>query len=131
MTLLEEVYPEWLHTEGIYKALLEGLRELSEKKSERLREQDFVVWGGEFQLHYWIGIPDAINAGVVKVMDRHLRLVPGFGRNKYEYSESLRPEAIFRYKQGRIYEYSDEELAGKKRLDEYGARVKVIHRVAW
>lgn len=128
---LEEVCPDWPDTDGVYKALLEGLRELSEKKSERLREQDFVVWGGEFQLYYWIGVKDSVSAGVVRVLDRHLRSASGFGRHQYGYSESLRPVAIFRYNRGRIYEYSEDELAGKRRLDKYGARVKVTHRIAW
>jgi hypothetical protein len=40
---LVEVYDGGHYTEGVYRALLEGLGELSRRKNKRLREREFVV----------------------------------------------------------------------------------------
>lgn len=116
---------------GVFKALLEGFGELSERKEKRPRECHFAVWGGDHLDSFWIGVPANLNADVVEVLGGHLRRVAGYLTLEYGHAASLSFIALFRYDRGRVIEYSDDSIAGQESQDAYGAGVKVSHRLLW
>jgi hypothetical protein len=125
---LTEVYGNY-YSPGVFKALLEGLKELSESKNESLRESQFVVWGGDYFESFWVGVPADISADVTEVLGRHLRGVAGYHTQEIGHFASLSLTALFRYDRGRFIEYSDDSVAGQEGSDKYGVGVKVSYRL--
>jgi len=125
---LTEVYGDY-YSPGVFKALLEGLKELSESKNARLRESQFVVWGGDHFESFSVGVPADLSADVTEVLRRHLRGVVGYHTEEIGHFASLSVTALFRYDRGRFIEYSDDSAAGQEGSDKYGAGVKVSYRL--
>jgi hypothetical protein len=113
---------------GVFKALLTGLKELSESKNKRKRERDFTMWGGHY-LHdtFWIGVPSSLSAEVTDSLSRHLWQVAGFSSQEYSDYVTHPFIAIFRYDHGRIIEYS--VVSDGVCSDAYGSGVDVSYQL--
>lgn len=116
---------------GVYKALLEGLGNLSESKNERRRGRRFAVWGGDYLDRFWVGVPADLSADVMQVLGRRLRQVTGYCTAEYGHTASLPFLALFRYDHGQVIEYSDDAVAGQEHPNAHGSGVTVSYRMLW
>jgi hypothetical protein len=125
--LLAEAYGGYYEA-GVFKALLTGLKELSESKNRRKREREFLICGG-YYLHdtFWIGVSSSLNADVANILAHHLREVVGYDSQEYSDSTLLPFVALFKYEYGLIIEYST--VAYGECSDAYGSGVKVNYQL--
>lgn len=123
--MLAEAYGGYYEA-GVFKALLTGLKELSESKNKRKREREFLICGG-YYLHdtFWIGVSSSLNADVTNILARHFREVAGYDSQEYSGSAPLPFVALFRYEYGRIIEFS--AVSDGECSDAYGSGVKVSY----
>lgn len=101
----------------VVRALLSGLRELSESPDKRLRDSAFTIWLGDHEGHFCVGVPHRTSPHVLDLMSVQLRSVPGYWGTDYLPREA-RLGPTFRYEGGRVIEYSEDEFAGTDRLDD-------------
>ena len=101
----------------VTRALLHGLKAISESKNKRLRNRRFTIWMGDYYLWYWVGIPGRISCLVTDVLDRFFRKITGFETLGYGELATMQLVPMFRYEAGRVIQYVDMEVAGKERVD--------------
>lgn len=127
---LTEVHGDY-YAPGMYKALLEGLQDLSNAVNKRLRERCFAVWGGDYSDSFWVGVPAALDSRVAKVLGQHFRGVAGYHTQEFGHAAALWLTVLFRYDNGQVIEYSDDSVAGQEYPDAYGSGVKVSYQLLW
>lgn len=114
----------------VFRALLTGLKEISESKNRRVRKRQFVILGGFYLWDtYWIGVPANIYADVAFILVRHFQRLAGYETQDYGDISYLHFSVLFKYDHGRVIEYSDVSDAGMECLDAYESGMKVYYRL--
>ena len=129
---VEKVYSGGPSPFPVTRALVHGLKAISESKNKRLRDQRFTIWMGSYYLWDWVGIPGRISSQVTDVLDRFFRKITGFETLGYGELATMQLVPMFRYEAGRVIQYVDMEVAGKERVDgddNFGSGLNIIYRM--
>ncbi len=114
------------------RALLRGLKAISESKNKRLRDRRFTIWMGSYYLCDWVGIPGRISSRVTDALDRFFREITGFETLEYGELAIMQLVPRFRYEVGRVIQYADMEDAGKERVDgdnNFASGLTIVYRM--
>jgi hypothetical protein len=130
LRLLGEAYGK-VYGDEVFKAILEGLKDLSQTKNRCIREQRFALWCGDYSDGFWVGVTAKLSSEVVEILGCHLQRVAGYRHKRYGHIASLQLTPFFMYDHGRVIEYSDDSVAGLERQDAYSSGMMVSYRLLW
>ena len=113
------------------RALLHGLKAISESKNKRLRDRRLTVWMGSYFRYDWVGIPGGISSRVTELLSRFFWEITGFETLEFGELATMQLVPMFRYELGRIIQYVDAEDAGQERVDgddNFGTGLTILYR---
>jgi len=113
----------------VYKPLLKALTMIQQSKNKYIRERAFTIWVGDFNMRFWVAVPDRLSLKVTNIMRTCFlnKFCVSFGETEHT---SLVPQ--FRYQYGYIIEYGDDSTVGQTRIDDedwYGSGATIYYRL--
>lgn len=122
LEVLEEEADSSLYSTPIVEKLMDSFLRLSKSGNKRLRETDFLVFGGDYfggyKPFFIIAVLDHISVAVTEFLRSELHQAPGFETMEMLFTDEVMIIPLYRYEKGQVIQYGEYEMAGQTVVDE-------------